>query len=85
MSPQKIRGDLAVRNQADYTCPVSTGIFLRIVAESAYEELMEGAPTEAVAPFWRAIDPKSPLAAKLTCGPEFIREKRAAEGIENEV
>jgi hypothetical protein len=32
-----------------------------------------------ITPFWRVIEPKSALAKKLTCGPEFIEEMRAAE------
>jgi hypothetical protein len=30
-------------------------------------------------PFWRVIAPDSPLARKLSCGPDFIRYRRALE------
>lgn len=77
--PEEIRADLADRHGADATCPLTTGIFLRIIAEVALEDLAAGAPLEDVAPFWRVVDPKSPLAKKLSCGPEFIQNRRLAE------
>ena len=76
---EALRAELATTHGADGTCPLTTGIFLRIVAEVALEELAEGADIAEVAPFWRVIDPKSPLAKKLSCGPDWIRAQRAAE------
>ncbi|MCC5928875.1 MAG: hypothetical protein JJU28_06490 [Cyclobacteriaceae bacterium] len=66
---------------ADYTCPVTTGIFLRIVAEAAYEELQNGKNQEEIIPFWRVIDPKSALAKKLSFGQELLLEMREKEGL----
>ena len=37
-----LRNDLALTYNADTTCPVTTGIFLRIVSEAAYEDLLNG-------------------------------------------
>ena len=34
----RMRDDLAQKYKADKTCPLTTGIFLRIVAEASYEE-----------------------------------------------
>ena len=34
-----MRNDLAIEYGADFTCPMTTGIFLRIVAEYNYENL----------------------------------------------
>jgi len=76
-----IRKDLAIEYNADKTCPVTTGIFLRIVSEAAYEELNTGKSMEEITPFWRAVDPKSKLAAKLECGIEFLQKQREVEGI----
>ncbi len=76
-TPVELRKTLALNADADVTCPLVTGIFLRIIAEIALEEL--GAGKTEVAPFWRVIDPKSPLAKKLTCGPEFLIQRRATE------
>lgn len=74
-----MRSDLAAEYHAEYTCPVTSGIFLRIVAEKAYEEYAQG--KKKITPFWRMIDPKSPAAKKLTFGTDFIRSKRQEEGI----
>ena len=72
-----LRDALAREHGAHATCPTSTAIFLRIVAERALERMATGDPDPA--PFWRVIDPDSPLAAKLTCGRAFIAERRRAE------
>lgn len=69
---QTMRKDLAIENSADYTCPVTTGIFLRIVAEANYEKLQQGISWKEITPFWRVIKPNSTLAKKLTFGQEFI-------------
>lgn len=74
-----IRRDLALTHGADHTCPVTTGIFLRIVAEAAFEEMLSGKPLEEITPFWRAIAPGSPTAKKLTFGQELIQQQRAKE------
>lgn len=78
---QTMRKDLAHEYQADYTCPVTTGIFLRIVSEAAHEQLQNGKPTTAVAPFWRVVDENSPLAKKLSFGCDFIKNQRYKEGL----
>lgn len=62
----QMRKDLAAANDADFTCPMTTGIFLRIVAELNLEKMAAG--EKHITPFWRIIDPKSPLAKKLSCG-----------------
>src|SRR6202012_2844941 len=36
-SLQQMRKDLAAANNAEYSCPITSGIFLRIAAEAAYE------------------------------------------------
>ena len=77
---QQMRKDMAAANNAQYTCPVTSGIFLRIVAEAAYEELQAGKHIEAVVPFWRMIDSKAPVAKKLTFGTDIIQRQRQAEG-----
>ena len=67
-----LRKDLASEHNADYTCPVTTGIFLRIVAEANYEKFQQGQPIEDITPFWRVIEPNSPLARRLAFGQDFI-------------
>jgi len=70
-----LRKDLALAHNADYTCPVTTGIFLRIVAEANYEKLQQGERLEEITPFWRAIEPNSTLAKKLTFGQDFLLQQ----------
>ncbi|HRI89852.1 MAG TPA: hypothetical protein PK869_16375 [Candidatus Hydrogenedentes bacterium] len=79
VSVKTMRDELADRHRAEHTCPVTTGIFLRIVAEAAWERHLAGEPVEAITPFWRIIDPASLLAAKLACGVEFIAKQRKTE------
>jgi len=67
-----LRKDLALDHHADYTCPVTTGIFLRIVAEASFEKLQKGAAIEDITPFWRVIAPNSSLAKKLSFGQDFL-------------
>lgn len=81
MTLQTMRNDLAREYNAEYTCPVTTGIFLRIVSEAAFEQLGQGKRISSVAPFWRLVDEKSPLAGKLSFGSDFIKSQREREGI----
>jgi hypothetical protein len=76
-----IRRDLAAEYGADYTCPVTTGIFLRIVSEAAYEQFTEGKPLGKITPFWRVVGSKSPTAKKLSFPLSFITNQRAKEDI----
>ena len=76
-----LRKDLALAHNADYTCPVTAGIFLRIVAEANYEKLQQGKHVEEITPFWRVIEPKSVLAKKLTFGQDFLLQQIEKERI----
>jgi hypothetical protein len=78
---QQMRKDLAAEHNAEYTCPITSGIFLRIVSEAAYEEIAAGKPMKNITPFWRMIDSKAPVAKKLSFGIEFISEQRKKEGL----
>lgn len=75
----RLRSDLARRAKADAMCPVTTSIYLRVVAELALDELEAGKPMDEVVPFWRVIEPKDKLAAKLSCGAERIEHLRALD------
>jgi ABC-type uncharacterized transport system ATPase subunit len=76
-----LRKDLAIAHNADYTCPVTAGIFLRIVAEANYEKLQQGKHVKEITPFWRVIEPKSVLAKKLTFGQDFLLQQIEKERI----
>lgn len=77
-----IRQELAEKYNADKTCPVTTGIFIRIIAEASFEDYQSGKDIQSITPFWRVINPNSKLAQKLCCGIEFIIRQRKLEGIE---
>lgn len=76
-----IRHDLALREGADFACPLSTGYFLRIAAEAAFEEHLNGMPLSLITPFWRAIPPNTLLMRKLTCGAQFVLTQQRFEKI----
>ncbi len=78
---QAMRKDLATEFNADYTCPVTAGIFMRIVAEAAHEQFTKGVPLKNITPFWRVIDENSTIGKKVSFGAEFIRAQRMKEGI----
>ena len=78
---KEIRITLAKQFDCDVTCPLTTGIFIRIVSEAAYEEYKTGKSLEGITPFWRSVDPKSNLAKKLDCGVNFIKSQQSKENI----
>ena len=74
-----LRNDLALTYNADTTCPITTGIFLRIVSEAAFEDFLNG--EKNITPFWRVVDHESKTATKLACGINFIKKRRSEENI----
>jgi hypothetical protein len=78
---QTMRNDLALEHNAVFTCPLTTGIFLRTVAEAAYEEFCAGKALKNIIPFWRVIEPNSQLAKKLSFGQDFLIDQRTKENI----
>ena len=59
----QIRERLAKDFKVDSTCPLTTGIFLRIVAETAEEDLSRGV-TE-ITPYWRVVRDDGSLNEKF--------------------
>ena len=76
---ERMRNELARRNAAAATCPVTTAIYLKVVAEVALDELEKGKPLESVVPFWRVIEPGSKIAKRLACDEGMIAHWRALE------
>ncbi len=81
MSTKDLRNRLAIQYDAEMTCPLVTGIFLRIISEAAYEEYQLDKNIEKITPFWRVVYPDSRLANKLTFGTEFLIQNQANENI----
>ncbi len=81
ITTETLRKDLAAEYHAEATCPLTTGIFLRIVAEAAHEEFANGKSLKTITPFWRVIDVNSATAKKLSFGTAFLQQQQTAEGI----
>lgn len=81
VSFQTMKRDISLNHGVEYMCPLTAGIFTRIVSELAWEQIQQGAKKEDVAPFWRVVDLKMPLAKKLSFGTDFIKEMREKEGL----
>lgn len=62
----ELRDNLARNHKADYTCPTTTGSFLRIVAEAADLERAKG--LHKTAPYWRVVNDDGTLMDKLPGG-----------------
>ena len=71
---------MAVDFDAQMSCPMVTGISLRIISEASYEEHMLG--IKKITPFWRVVEPSSKLAMKLACGIDYIIQHQENEGID---
>ncbi len=63
---RQIRGRLAQDFEVDSTCPLTTGIFVRIAAETAEEDLQMG--RSEITPYWRVIRDDGSLNEKFPGG-----------------
>ena len=79
MSISAFRRRLAEKNKCDATCPASTSIFLKIVAEHTWEEYNRTGSTGDLAPFWRVVESNSPMAKKLSFDSAWIDLQREFE------
>ena len=60
------------------TCPLVTGIFLRIVAEAAEEDARGGKPE--ITPYWRVVRDDGSLNDRFPGGPSAQARRLEAEG-----
>ena len=74
----QLRARLARKAGADFTCPLTTGIFLNILAGATEEALAEG--RRPVAPYWRVVEATGRLPAKFPPGPRRQAAHLRAEG-----
>jgi hypothetical protein len=74
----QIRDRLARDAQADFTCPLTTGIFLRLSAEAAEEDASRG--ERNITPYWRVIKGDGSLNEKLPGGAEAQASRLRDEG-----
>jgi len=59
----QMREHFAKKYGADITCPMTSGIFLRIIAENAEEERNEGKTD--VTPYWRVVLENGKMPPKI--------------------
>ena len=78
-SVKLMRLELAENANADNTCPLTCGIFLRIAIEASIEQ-SNGAKPDL--PFWRVIDRNSSLIKKLPISEKYLTELRTSEGLQ---
>lgn len=78
LTPGELRERLAARIGADVTCPMTTGIFLSIIAGAAEEQLAGG--KRPVAPYWRVVGEDGRLNPKWPPGPARQAERLRQEG-----
>ena len=74
----QIRGRLAEEHGADDTCPLCAGIFLRIAAEAAEEDLGRGVAD--ITPYWRVLKGDGRLNEKFPGGVEAQAAHLEEEG-----
>ena len=79
MSVPEVREALAEQAACSGTCPLSTSIFVRMVAEAALEDINEGKSVSDVSPFWRVVSSSDKIAKKLDIDPAWIDAQRALE------
>lgn len=70
----KIREYLAKKNDADFTEPITAGIFVSIAAWASYQR------TDDKTPYWRTLKSNGELNAKYPGGVEEQKAKLEAEG-----
>jgi hypothetical protein len=76
-----IRSQMAKAHRAEVSCPVTTGIFLRIVVEAANEAHEKRRPIKDITPVWRVIDAKAAILKKVSFDPAWMMAERAKEGL----
>jgi len=81
LTTPELREMMAKEHGANFSCPMTTGIFLRMVAEANEEDLQKDSHTE-MAPYWRVVGEKGELNPKFPGGMEAQAEKLEAEGHE---
>jgi alkylated DNA nucleotide flippase Atl1 len=75
----QLRTSLAVQADADFACPLTSGIFARVVAEASDYERVNKLPITA--PWWRLIKSDRSLNDKFPGGGSLQMELLTQEGV----
>src|SRR6185295_18471223 len=74
----EIRAILARKHNADFGCPITTGIFAWIAAHAAEEAALEG--KSRITPYWRTLKTGGQLNEKYPGGIPQLKKRLTAEG-----
>jgi len=74
----QMREKLAKKYKADFTCPITAGIFVNIAAHAAEEDAAEG--RKEITPYWRTLKSNGELNEKYPEGIERQAERLKKEG-----
>jgi hypothetical protein len=74
----ELRAALARKHQADFGCPITTGIFAWIAAHAAEEAAAEG--RKRITPYWRTLKTGGELNSKYPGGIPKLKKLLQAEG-----
>ena len=74
----ELRAALARKHKADFTCPITTGIFSWIAAHAAAEDEADG--KKRITPFWRTLKMGGEVNPKYPGGVEGVARCLRAEG-----
>jgi hypothetical protein len=74
----QLRERLARKYKVDHTCPLTTGIFVRIIAEAAEEDRRAG--KVRITPYWRVVRDDGSLNEKFPGGPLAQARRLRSEG-----
>ena len=75
---KQIRERLAADYKAESTCPLTTGIFIRISGETAEEDLQAG--RKRITPYWRVVKTNGSLNPKFPGGVRAQASRLRKEG-----
>lgn len=78
ITTNQIRKKLAKPYKADSTCPMTLGIFLRIISEAAEEDRQAG--KKQITPYWRVVKDDGSLNPKYPGGVKAQAERLKEEG-----
>ncbi len=74
ITTREIRQYIAKKHDAEFTCPMTAGIFISLSAQASCER------TEDKIPFWRTLKTDGELNPKYPGGIEYQKEMLASEG-----
>ena len=78
VTKDQLREKIARDYKVCATCPLTSGLFIRIVAEAAEEDIREGKAD--ITPYWRVIKPDGSLNEKFPGGVERQAARLREEG-----